>query len=50
MGQRTEGEISISGMLVMLDDRTPHLACVVQAVMPARQRPAYGNCIDRWSR
>ena len=29
------GEISISGTLLMLDDATPHTACVVEAVLPA---------------
>ena len=28
-------EISISGTLLMLDDKTPHVACVVQVVIPS---------------
>ena len=27
-------QVSISGTLLMLDDETPHVACVVQAVKP----------------
>ena len=27
-------EVSIEGTMLMLDDKTPHVACVVQAVIP----------------
>ena len=30
--------VSISGTLLMLDDTTPHVACVVQAVIPLASR------------
>ena len=30
---------NISGQLLMLDDKTPHVACVVQAVMPTSGKP-----------
>ncbi|MCZ6676320.1 MAG: hypothetical protein O7E52_03615 [Candidatus Poribacteria bacterium] len=35
----------IEGTLLMLDDRTPHVACVVQAVTPAPDDKTEGGCL-----
>ena len=32
----TQDNVSISGQLLMLDDKTPHVACVVQVVRHVR--------------
>ena len=34
-GYAQDKQVSISGALLMLDDKTPHVACVVQVVIPS---------------
>ena len=34
-GYAQDKQVSISGTLLMLDDKTPHVACVVQVVIPS---------------